>query len=716
MNTWRCVGPLLLCVSQVVGQWAYPPTKTVDSADTYWGRTYRDPYRWLEDLKSKETQDWFKAQTALSTSLLDRIPGRDSLIHEWTELDKLKQASYSDFAFEGGRLFYRKTRGGENVGKLYYREGWNGEEKLLFDPVTYRPGVKITIQNILPDLQGRRVALGLSSGGAEITEIHILNVDNRKFLSDSMYPSWFGPEAWSLDGSYLLYFSQKTADNTSKEFELHTKTKLHKIGTDPGSDIDFFSDESYPNLGIGANELPFAVIDESYPEIVCSYAANVQNEFRMWYAPMNEFGSPKIKWKVLCDASDSLVRGLQFYGGRVYSVTLKGASNYKVVSTSLENPDWSHASVVVPEAKDVIQTLVKGRDYMMILYSNGITGRIVQYDFVHAVASEVALPLSGTVDVYCPDVHSNSFLIHLTAWTTPSRWYAYDADNGTMSVSPFNVDVRYPGFEDLVADEVEVPGHDGTQIPLSIVYRKGLKKDGNNSCILEGYGSYGYSTSPYFSLMRSPARRNVVFAYAHVRGGGEKGEMWYRAGYKATKPNTWKDFISCAEYLVKNGYTSREKLAGTGTSAGGILISRAITERPDLFGAAVCNVGIANAMRFEFMANGPANVPEFGSVRDSAGCLALYEMDGVQHVRDGIRYPATLCVDGWNDPRVEPCQPGKFAASLQHSSTSGKPVLMLINYDNGHFTEEKEVTFRDFANQCAFLLWQTGHPDFQPSK
>jgi prolyl oligopeptidase len=207
----------------------------------------------------------------------------------------------------------------------------------------------------------------------------------------------------------------------------------------------------------------------------------------------------------------------------------------------------------------------------------------------------------------------------------------------------------------------------------------------------------------------------VVLAYAHPRGGGEKGEAWYKAGYKVTKPNTWKDFIACAEYLVKKGYTSPEKLGGTGTSAGGILISRAFSERPDLFPAAICNVGCANAMRLEFSPNGPVNIPEFGTVQDEAECRALFEMDGVQHVREGVNYPAVLGVAGWNDPRVAAWQPGKLVAALQNAAPPGRPMLLKVNYDNGHFTEEKRVTFQNFASQMAFLLWQTGHKDFQPA-
>jgi prolyl oligopeptidase len=268
-----------------------------------------------------------------------------------------------------------------------------------------------------------------------------------------------------------------------------------------------------------------------------------------------------------------------------------------------------------------------------------------------------------------------------------------------------------------VVEEVEVKGHDGVMIPLSIIYKKGIKKDGSNACLLDGYGAYGYSASPYFSVMEnSLAVRGVVIAMPHIRGGSEKGEEWYKAGYKTTKPNTWKDFISCAEYLISKGYTSAAKLAGTGTSAGGILISRAITDRPDLFAAAICNVGCANAMRMEFGANGPVNVPEFGTVKDSVECKSLYEMDGMQHVVPGTKYPAVICVAGWNDPRVAPWEPGKLAAALQNASASGKPVLLKVNYDNGHFTEDKDVTYANFADQFSFVLWQCGHPDFQMNK
>jgi prolyl oligopeptidase len=706
--------PLLMGVASYA-QWKYPPTKTVDATDTYFGKTYKDPYRWLENLKDKDVEAWFKAQAEMTDSVLAKIPGRDALAQEWMALDKLQPATYTDISYEHGRVFYKKTLGGENVGKLFIREGWNGAEKLLFDPATYKTGVTTTIQTIVPSFDGNYVAMGFSADGAEWSELRILDVDRGTLLPESIYPSR-EPIGWTLDSKSFFYDAGKVTDLKSLEFEVNRKTRVHELGTEVSTDIDFFSNESNPELGITANEWPVAGIDESYPDYIVGYIRTANNEMRVFYAPISEMKHAKVKWDVLCQPSDNLVRGLAFHGNQVYAVTHSNAPKYRLIRTSVKHPDWKHAETVIPEGPDSIQYITKSKDFLFVVCSNGILGRIVKYGLATGKSSEIRLPASGTVDISCPDWHTNRCIVSITSWTSPTTLYDFDAEKEAFATSIFNTDVSYPGLENLVTEEVEAPGHDGTMVPLSIIHKKGIPLDGNNSCILQGYGAYGFSAPPFFNVRHSIALRGVVFAYAHPRGGGEKGEAWYKAGYKATKPNTWKDFISCAEYLVKKGFTSPQRLGGTGTSAGGILISRAITERPGLFAAAICNVGCANAMRMEFSPNGPPNTREFGTVNDPVECEALYEMDGVQHVRQGVNYPAVLCVAGWNDPRVAPWEPGKFAAALQNASASGKPVLMKVNYDSGHFTEEKIVTFKNFAGQFAFLLWQTGHKDFQPVK
>jgi prolyl oligopeptidase len=695
-------------------QWEYPPTKTVDASDTYFGKTYKDPYRWLENLKDKEVEYWFKAQAELTDGLLAKIPGRDALAQEWMELDKLKPAAYSAITYEHGRVFYKKTLGGENVGKLFFREGWNGTEKLLFDPAKYKPGVISTIQSMVPSFDGKRVAIGISKGGAEISEIRVLDVDHGSLIADAIDGS-YGPMGWSLDNECFFYDSGKAGDPQSVEFHLNRKTRLHHLGTQPSTDTDFFSNESNPELGLSPEEVPSASIDETLPGYILGTASTAQRELRMFYAPVSEMKRPNAKWSVLCTPSDNL-ENLAFHEEDVYAITHSGAPRFKVIRTSMKQPDWKDAETIVSEAPDTVQYLATSKDFLFLVYSSGILGRIVKYDFGTGKTGEIRLPASGNVNISCPDPHSNRCLIFITSWTLPTTTYDFDAKEGTFTKSVFNSEVSYPGFDELVTEEVEVPSHDDTMVPLSIIHSKGIPLDGSNSCILEGYGAYGFGFTPRFSILHSVATRGVVLAIAHVRGGGEKGEAWYKAGFKKTKPNTWKDFIACAEFLVKKGYTSPRKLGGTGTSAGGILVSRAITERPDLFTAAVCNVGDADAMRSEFGTDGPANSREYGSVKDPVECQALYEMDGVQHVRQGVNYPAVLGVGGWNDPRVAPWQPGKFIAAVQNASVSKKPALMKVNYDNGHFTEEKIVTFKNFAGQYAFLLWQTGHKDFQPVK
>ena len=713
MNRLALLIGLALPWLPAAAQWNYPPTRTVAAGDSYFGKTYPDPYRWLEDLKARDTQAWFQAQASLADGLLLKLPGRDALVQEWLRLDRIRPQAFGGFTYRNGRMFYRKVLGGENLGKLYSREGWDGSERLLFDPAGYKPGTRTAIQSTEVSPDGKFVVLGLSANGAEWSELRVLDVDRGVLLPESLYPSRWGASAWMPDSRGFFYDAGTTADPRAQDSLLDRRTRLHLLGTAVAADRDILGREHDPQLAIAPREHPRIHISQFLPDLLIASVTTVQKDLRVLYAPLKALGEERIPWKVLSEPADQLV---DFTPGKdcVYAVTHAGAPHYKVVRTSLEHPDWGHAETVVPEAADSIQYITRSQDYLFVVYSNGITGRILQVDLATGQARPVPLPGSGDVGIHAPDPHSNHCLIGLTSWTRPLARFDYEAKTGALARSSFSSEAVYPGFEALVAEEVEAPARDGTLIPLSIIHRKDLPLDGNHSCILQGYGAYGASSLPGFSTEYSLALRDVVLAIAHVRGGGEKGEAWYKAGYKTTKPNTWNDFIACAEYLVQKGYTRPARLACSGRSAGGILISRAVTERPDLFAAAVCNVGCANALRMEFSPNGPANIPEFGTVQDPVECAALAEMDGVLHVRPGVKYPAVLGVAGWNDPRVVPWQPGKFVAALQGASASGRPVLLKVNYDSGHHTQEKTVAFQDDAGQIAFLLWQTGHPDFQP--
>ena len=432
-------------------------------------------------------------------------------------------------------------------------------------------------------------------------------------------------------------------------------------------------------------------------------------------APISDLQKPIIGWKRFAAPEDS-VYNFSVAGGKLFLYSVKGASNGQVLVTDARNPDVKTATMLLPEGKRNITGISASHDYLFVTLNDGINDQIRQYDVRSGQWADVPLPSTGTARAIPLDPAGNECLIVTRTWKQPTTLYDYNLVNKNLIISIFNVSVTYPGVADLVVEEVEVPSHDGVMVPLSLIYKKGLKRDGNAVCFMDGYGAYGYSSVPYFSTRYlAMLNKGVIIALTHIRGGSEKGQKWYRAGYKTTKPNTWKDFIACGEYLVKNKYTSPAHLIGMGTSAGGVLIGRAITERPDLFAAAINNVGCTSMLRTELTPTGPANIPEFGTVKDSVEFMALYEMDALHHVEKGTKYPAVICVGGWNDYRVMVWEPGKFAAALQNASSSGKPVLMQVNYDNGHFTEDKAVTFRDFANMYAFALWQAGHPDFQPT-
>jgi prolyl oligopeptidase len=707
------VGLALISVS-ALAQWHYPTPPTSSASDVWYGKRFEDPYRPLENLKDPKVAAWFKAQAQLTDSTIAKIPGRDALVREWLSMDSRTPPRYQDFQFEGGRLFYRKTLGGENVGKLYVREGWAGSERLLFDPTAYKKDAGSTVSLFVPSFDGQYIVLGLAVKGGEWSELRVLKVEDGQLLPDSIYPAaWWGVN-WLPNSRAFFYNGSDVNDIKSLDIETNRKARLHMLGTPVSQDRDLLSTASTPDLGIEAKEMPQAFVPESAPDRLLGSLDTVQPESRYVIASVSDLDKGQILWKPLAQRTDKLVRGTAITPEWLYSITSADAPHYKIVRARLDSPDWKHAEIVIAEAADSIDSMTQSKDYILVAYTDGVNGRLVRHALATGTTSEVTLPLKGTVGATCPDVHGNRCLVVITSWLQPPVVYEIDAATGEVRKSVFTTEVRYPEMADLVAEEVEVPGHDRTMIPLSIIHRKDIKLDGSSPCILEGYGAYGINWNAEFRSRYSVANRGVVVAFAHVRGGSEKGEAWYRAGYKTTKPNTWKDFISATEYLIAKGYTSPERMTGRGTSAGGILISRAVTERPDLFAAAVVNVGIANAMRVEFSPNGPINTPEFGTVKDPTEAQALYEMDGLQHVMPGVRYPAVLGVGGWNDPRVVPWEPGKFVAAIQQASTSGRPALMLVNYDNGHFTEEKSVTYRNFADQFAFALWQAGLKDYQP--
>ncbi|QHW00128.1 prolyl oligopeptidase family serine peptidase [Spirosoma endbachense] len=693
-----------------------PVTAKRPVTDTYFGKTVVDNYRWLEDMNSQETKDWFKSQGDYTNAVLNQIPGRDKLIQQFVDYDKLLTVRYGEIKKRGNRYFYRKTLPSEKAGKLYVREGKTGKETLLFDPLAYGKGKTYLMTAFTPDSDGKKLVIGLQEGGAELSTVRTMDVVTKTFGPESITAVFGGEVSWLPDNNGFLYTPNNSMDTKDPQGNLNTKGRLHKLGTDPTNNPDLFSIEKNPDFGIKPDQYPIMFYSDDQTQVY-GYLGTVDRRTTAWVAPASEVGKSTIGWKRLCTVTDSVTSFIKL-GDQLFLQSVKGAPNGRILVTDATNPNPATATVLLPESKQNITRMASSKDFLFVILSDGINEKIRQYDPHTRQWTDVPVPGTGTMGIEFYDApRSNDAIVYSTSWNDPGTIYDYNPETRKLVTSTFHVPMNYPGVADLVVEEVEIPSHDGTMVPLSIIYKKGLKRDGSAACLMNGYGAYGMSGTPYFSRRNlALLNRGVVLAETHPRGGSEKGQAWYKAGYKTTKPNTWKDFIASGEYLVKNGYTSAGKLVGMGTSAGGILIGRAITERPDLFAAAISNVSCSNALRMENSPNGPINAAEFGTVNDSTECMALYEMDAFNHVKEGTSYPAVICVGGWNDPRVIAWQPGKLAAALQNASTSGKPVLMQVNYDNGHFTEDKTVSFRNFANMFAFGLWQAGHPDFQPIK
>jgi prolyl oligopeptidase len=699
---------LLICGPLLAQMPASPKNPVTDS---YFGYKVTDNYRWLENSKDPVVTKWFKDQANYTNGILDKISGRDSLIKTFRSYDALKPHTIRDLSKKAGRYFYKKTLNEDNVGKLYYRNSEAGDEILLYDPKPV-DGKAYSINFIFPSDDGKKVAFGTSQSGSEISTVYIMNVDTKKLYAEKIFPCMFGITGWSADNMGFIYTVQNSSDVTSMSSLSDTRSMYHVVGMPVSSDRLLFSRKKYPALKFSPEDIMIVSFSEDY-KYLFAFAAGVGKDLNCFYALAADIDKPSISWKRLLRREDH-VSNFVTKGDDIYMLTYEGAPRSKVTRTNLLNPDIAGAETVVPELAANIETITRSKDFFYFTTNDGINTRAYQYNFDGNKAEEITLPVSGSANILPFSQFTDEVVILLRAWKQPYTIYNYDPMSGQVKSSSWMENVTFPGTDDIVVEEIEIKSHDGVMLPLTIMYNKNVKKDGNAVCFLTGYGAYGMPNSPYFSYYNlALLNLGVVVAETHVRGGGEKGDSWYRAGFKSTKSNTWKDFIASAEYLIQNKYTSAKHLIGEGTSAGGILIGRAITARPDLFAAAINNVGVTNAMRMENAPNGPNNAQEFGTVKDSLESRALYEMDAFLHVVDGTAYPAIISIAGMNDPRVIAWQPAKFAAALQTASSSGKPVLLSVNYDNGHFTENKDIANRNFANMYAFSLWQAGHPLFQ---
>lgn len=698
---------------------ATPPPQAAarPHSDTYFGTLVDDPYRWLEQLRDPQVVAYMKDQNAYTRAMLDTIPGRDALL---ARIDQLSNAGTSVSLVQswGGRYFYYKVTPGSNNRKLYARQGMAGPERILVDPEKLSAGgAHYSIDYFTPSTDGRYVAYGISPGGSEDSVLHVVDAKNGRPLSEAIDRTQFGAVAWRNDNRSFYYtrLPRIAANAPATERYRRSVSFLHRLGQSSQRDKPEFGFGVSQRAQVGADDFNYVVASPVSPYIFGVINHGVQNELTVYVAPAAKVDGGATPWKKIVDVSDD-VTGFDVRGKDMYILTHHGASRYKVVHMDLTRPDLAQAADVVPSSDQVVTQISVATDGLYVQREDGGVGRLYKTPLDGGALREVALPFQGAINTLSTNPLQPGALIRLTSWTKSPLWYAYDPARDTVVdthlVAPSPVD-----FSQITSSEVKAQSADGTMVPLSIIYKKDIALDGSHPTLLDGYGAYGITIDPAFNpIALAWLERGNVSAECHVRGGGEYGEDWHLAGKGLTKQHTIDDFIACAQYLIANKFTSPAKLGGEGTSAGGITIGGAITQRPDLFAAALIRVGDSDALRSETMASGPANIPEFGTVSDPQGFKALFAMDAYQHVKDGTAYPAVMLTTGANDPRVAPWEALKMTARLQSATSSRKPVLLRVDYDAGHgLGSTKSQTNLDIADEWSFLLWQFGDPAFQPS-
>jgi prolyl oligopeptidase len=698
-----------------------PPVAAVRVVtDEYFGVKVADPYRYMEDLSKPEVAAWFKAENDYTRTILSGISGRSAFLNRIKELDEAAPARVSDLRrLPGDRYFYQKRLASEDVSKLYVRDGLTSEERLLVDPTKFvtAPGSHFVISYYAPSFDGKYVAAGISAAGSEDAVLRVFDVSTGKETGDVIDRAQFGSPSWMPDNRSLVYnrLQELTPSSAPTDKYLNSRAYLHVMGTQPDKDRMLFGTGT-PNVKIDPADIPFVAVAPGASFALGVIAHGVRNEITAYLAPLNALNEASVPWKQFCDVDDDIT-GFDVHGDDLYLLSHHGASRFKVLHTKLSNPDVAHAKLVVPPSDAVIQNIAAASDALYVQELNGGPGRLVQLPYSGGKPTPIQLPFEGSVGLSATDPRVPGTLLELTSWTKARKIYAYDASHKSIADTNLQPVGKFDEPADLESVEVKAKSYDGTLVPLSIVYRKGTKLDGSNPALLEGYGSYGITLDPFFDPKYIAwFEHGGVFAVAHVRGGGEYGEDWHLGGKLLAKPNTWKDFIACAEYLINQKYTSTPRLAILGGSAGGITVGRSITERPDLFAVAIDAVPASDIVRSEFTPNGPPNIPEFGTVKEADGFKALYEMSPYHHVKDGTKYPAVLVTTGWNDPRVVSWEPGKMAARLQAATSSGKPVLLRVDYDAGHgIGSTKTQKEEELADEWSFAFWQFGVPDFQPA-
>jgi prolyl oligopeptidase len=729
----------ILCLTVVLGatglcalaQTPAAPPVARPANETFFGIEVRDPYRWLEDIKSPEVAAWMKAQSDYTTSLLARIPGRQVMYERIVKYEEAIPSRVVQVAREtGDRWFFERRGSNENQFKLLMRRGLRGQDRVLVDPeaVEKRTGKPHAINYYGTSPGGTFLAYGLSAQGSEAAVLHVLDTRTGKAVGQPIDRADYAAVNFSPDGRTMFFNRLQLLKAGMPETEKYQRSQVLMLrrGADVAQAVPVFG-LGVAGVDIGPAEIPFAGITHDGRWVLGYVFNGTQREIGLFVAPAPGVLAGKPKWQRVIHPSDE-VTAVAYFNNMLTLLSHKGTPRSQVLRIDLRKPALSSAQVLVPQSDRVVTGITAAADALYIEVRDGNVKRL--FKRAHAASGdvvEVKLPVEGSFQLNgdegalgAADPRFPGLVLEVQGWNRARQIYLVSAD-GSVRNSGLQPEGPFDAPADVVATEVKVKSYDGAMVPLSIIHKRGAQLNGRNPTILYGYASYGITEEPFYSVSRLAwLDAGGVYAIANPRGSGVYGQEWYKAGFQGTKPNTWKDFIACAEWLIAQKWTSPDRLGILGGSAGGILVGRAMTERPDLFVAAVPAVGVLDAVRAEVTPNGVPNIPEFGTRTTEAGFRALLAMSTYHQIVDGKKYPAVMLTHGVHDPRVEVWHSTKTAARLMAAQAAmpggGSPVLLRLDFDAGHgIGSTKAQQLQERADIFTFFLWQMGVDGYQPN-
>jgi prolyl oligopeptidase len=689
----------------------YPTPRTGTTVDDYFGTKVADPYRWMEDLETKDVADWVAAENALTTQYLQSLSMRDALKRRITELWNYPKVTVP--FREGGRLFYRKNSGLERQSRVFMRQSLTSEPKLVIDPNTLSPDGSISLSQFVISPDARYVAYGLSEGGADWQTILVRDIETGRDLADTVRWFRFSGISWTKDGKGF-YYARYPEPPKGKVLEAALTGQAlyyHHVGTPQSQDQLIYERKDLPTWFVGGS------VTEDGKYLLVFLSKGSDNNNRLYYADLGDPRRPNVTAKIdpVVETDDAEYAAFGNAGSTIYLRNDKNAPNRKIVAVDLHDTRPSAWKTVVPEGKNAIESvsLIGGR--LVLQYLVDVQSRVRFFSLTGVPEGDIALPGVGTVAGISGRQDSPELFYAFTSPLYPTTVFSYDVT--TKRSTPFEapkppIDVSLYETKQLFATS-----KDGTRVPFFITSRKDLKRDGSNPTMIYGYGGFSISETPgYRSDVPAWLELGGIWVTANMRGGAEYGEAWHRAGMLEKKQNVFDDFIAVAEYLVREKYTSPAKLGIEGGSNGGLLVGAVEEQRPDLYAVALPAVGVMDMLRYDKFTGGRAWATEYGSSSDPKQFAYLVKYSPVHNVKSGVCYPATLVTTADHDDRVVPSHSFKFTATMQQAQGCAKPVLIRVETQGSHGYRPTDKRIAELADQWAFAAAQMGiqKPAAQP--